>query len=114
MWLLSLFFHRIQRTARHKPLQLLGVEGMVELNGLRAAILMVQCALHRLAGHQLAQVVEAQAIRFLHQVIVLGVGKGEGQNTLLFQVGLVNPRKAAGNHHPRAQQTGAHGGVLAR
>ena len=47
-------------------------------------------------------------------VVVLRAGKGQGQQPLLFQVGLVDTGKAAGDDGQAAEMAGLEGGVLSR
>jgi len=111
--LLRLFPQKIQRRPCSEPRDLFLVQGVLHGKALLAAIDVSEHSGQGHLGPEFSQSVEADPIGLQHFLVIGGVGKGQRQNTLFFQIGFMNPRKASGDHRARSQVSGGHGGVFA-
>src|ERR1700751_2029188 len=74
---------------------------------------MLDAAFDRLPGRHLFQTYEADAVVDPDSVVIRPVLEGQRQQALLFEVGFVDAREAAGNDRRAAQEARRQGGVLA-
>src|SRR5580704_14496255 len=74
---------------------------------------MLDAAFDRLPGRHLLQTDQADAVVDADAVVIRPVLEGQRQEALLFQVGFVDPREAAGDYRRAAQEARRQGGVLA-
>src|SRR5208283_979562 len=94
----------VQRRAFAKPLQLRGAEGVVEPEHLACSVCVLDPALDGLIRRHPCQPDEAEPIVRADAVIVRRILEGQRQQPLLFQIGLVNARKAASDNRGASQQ----------
>src|SRR5213593_5263360 len=87
-------FQGVQSGARLEPPDLLVGEGVQALDGRGRAVGLGQGDGHRLARGELGEPGDADPIARPHKVVVGRLGERQGQDALLLQVGLVNPREA--------------------
>ena len=74
---------------------------------------MVDGAEDGLVGGEVGEADEADAVVLADAVVVGGVLEGEGEEALLFEVGLVDAGEAAGYDGRASEEPGGEGGVLA-
>ena len=80
-----------------EPGDLVGGHGVVEVDGLFCgAVGVVDGALDGLVGGEVGEAGQADAVVLANEVVVGGVLEGEGEEALLFEVGLVDAGEAAG------------------
>src|SRR4029453_12579743 len=87
-------FQGVQSGARLEPPDLLVGERMEARDGSGRAVGLGKGDGHGRARSQLREPVDAEAITRPHEVVVGRLREREGQDALLLQVGLVNPREA--------------------
>ncbi len=75
---------------------------------------MVQRHLHLAAGFHLLDAFHADAVVFAHLVVVVLVGEGQCQHTLLLQIGLVDAGEALGQDDLHVEEARLHGSMLTR
>merc|ERR1719423_429434 len=105
--------HMSQCASRLKPSDLSGVECVIEKNFLSGTVFMLDDGLK---WHSLREVLESDdgdSVGGLNLIVVGGVGKGEGKETLLLQVGLVDSREALDDDGAAAEMTWLQRSVLA-
>jgi predicted aminopeptidase len=93
----------VERRSCLEPLDLLRGERVPQADAVRPAVRMMEDGFHLAPRRQLAKSQEADPVVPPHLVVVGGVREGEGQQPLLLQVRLVDPREAAGNDRRPAQ-----------
>src|SRR6516165_8635816 len=95
---------QVQRRALAEPLQLGGAESMVKAQRLARSVRVSDTAFDGLAWCYTGQSEEAQPIVGTDAVVIRWVLEGQRQQALLFQIGFVYPRKAAGDHRRTSEQ----------
>src|SRR5690348_16700146 len=86
---------------------------MVDGYFILCTILMVEHHGQGFAGSECGETDDIDGVVLLYLVIVFLIGKGEGEHTLFFQVGLVDTGEASYHDGPDAEVAGLHGGVFA-
>src|SRR5271156_7194590 len=86
---------------------------MIELQQFDRAVGMFDAAFDRLRRRHLRQPDQTEAVVFADAIVVLRIAKGQREQPLLLQIGLVDAREAAGNHCSTAEQSRRKGGMLA-
>src|SRR5437764_14216847 len=86
----------VERRALAEPFELRGAEGVVEPQRLGRAIGVLDAALDRLPRRHFLQSDETDAVIDADAVVIRPVLESQRQEALLFQVGFVDARKAAG------------------
>ena len=92
------------RAASVLPINLLGVEGVIQHDGIGAAVRMIQLAVERHARLEGLETEDADLVVRLHLVVVGLVVECEGEHALLLQIGLVDPGEGLDNDGPAAQE----------
>ena len=103
---------QVQGGALPEPFQLGLAVGVVQQQGFAAAVAVLHPALDRLAGGEVLQADEADAVVLPDAVVVIRVGEGQGQQALLFEVAFVDAGEAADDDRRAAEETGRQGGVF--
>src|ERR1044072_6050679 len=103
----------VQGAAGFEPFYLLVVVGVVEQYAVTGTVFMVQYHGYMAAGSEGSKAKKIYGIVFLHFIVVLLVGKGETEHTLLFQVGLMYACEALNDNSANTEVTRLHSCVLA-
>src|ERR1700730_11731578 len=107
--LLSRLCQGVQSGARLEPPDLLVGEGVPARDADGPAAGLVDDNVDRLAGSELREPLDADAVGLLEQVVVGGLGEREGEDPLLLEIGLVDAREAPHDHHLAAEIARGHG-----
>src|SRR5262245_32221783 len=102
----------IQGGARLEPPDLLVGERVLALDRHGLAVGLGDDDGDWLARRELGEPGHAQGIALLDEVVIRGLGEGQGQDALLLEVGLVDTREAPHDHELAAEIARRHGGVL--
>src|SRR5208282_5578420 len=86
---------------------------MFELQPFRRAVEMLDAAFDRLRRRHRGEPDQTEAVVLADAIVVIRIAKGQREQPLLFQIGLVDARQAAGNHCSTAEQSRREGGMLA-
>ena len=89
-----------------EPGDLVGGHGVVEADGVGGAVGVVDGAEDGLVGGEVGEADEADAVVLADAVVVGGVLEGEGEEALLFEVGLVDAGEAAGYDGSASEEPG--------
>ena len=101
-----LLVEQVQRRTQLEPRYLRLPVGVVKHQGFGVAVAVLDAAFHGLARGQVVQAHQADAVILLNPVVIGGIREGEGQQTLLLEVALVDAGKAADDDRRAAQQAG--------
>src|SRR5262249_32463024 len=109
----SALVEEVQRRPALEPLDLRRAVRVVQRERLRRAVRMAHDARDRLAGSEIREPRQADAVVLADLVVVRGVGERERQQALLLQVALVDAREGPGDHGRSAQKARRQGRMLA-
>src|ERR1700733_4709643 len=86
---------------------------MIELQQFDCAVGMLDAAFDRFRRRHLEEPDQTEAVVLAEAIVVIRIAKGQSEQPLLLQIGLVNAREAASNHGSTAEQSRREGGMLA-
>ena len=78
---------------------------MIELQQFDRAVGMLDAAFDRFRRRHRGQPDQTEAVVLANAIVVIRIAKGQREQPLLLQIGLVDAREAAGNHGRTTEQS---------